>query len=997
VNNNQVNINAYDSLDDSYTEKFKKLTPKVIREVLLIASLYDAFLLEEEGRLIDLMIQSYSQKGYGFIPVISRVNSFEEAKLKLEEHPFQLVIAVLRKNDQHQKHLLQDIKSNHPDLPLIGLAFHSEDLLPFTGNDKTLMVDQVFLWQGEGKILLGIIQYVEDKINALHDIQLLNVPCLLLVEDSVPFYSSYFHVIDEALWSQMSASFRDDLPYMSRILRLKARPKILLANTFEEGLEYYKQYKHHLIGIITDLCYDRAGKKDPTAGIDFAQMLHLSFPDLPIIIQSSENNAHTLIKNIGAGYLDKNSKTLIRDFKTVLNKYFGFGELVFKSLDGSEIARTSTIEGLLSIVDTLPPDALRKQYDGNYLKRWFWVRAEFELADLLYCDDLLEEKNPIRFRQKTKDLIQLYLRKSKMGSLVPFSRKSSYNYWHISKLGEGSIGGKARGLVFMDKVLQNFHYEEKYPQLQVSIPRSLILGTDIFDEFIQKNNLAPACLKEDSDMRIAHAFLNAELPPTVIGDLRDFIMNTRKPLAVRSSSLLEDALYQPFAGVYATKMVPNNHLEASQRFQNLTDAIKLVYASTFFRQAKNYIESTQHRIEEEKMAIILQEVVGRNWNNHYYPLISGVARSYNFYPTGYSKPEDGVAHLAFGLGKTIVDGGTSIRYTPKYPKNILQFNSVHDMLHNSQKQFYSINMKPIFSKATAEEDEFMLQLSLGDAELDGTLTHIASTYSYQEDRVYENTHIKGPRIINFAPILKYDIFPLSPLLDDLLQLCEASMGTPVEIEFAIDFDSPKLQEIFFGFLQVRPMVSAASFQEIQLDSFDQKDALCVSAQVLGNGIRNDLQHIVFVQPDKFDPSKTREIAQEIEKINLWMKENHFPYLLVGPGRWGSSDPWLGIPVQWGQISEARAIVEANLENMLVDPSQGSHFFQNITSLGIGYFTVPFNSTSSFFDWDWLNQQTSLQEFNFIRCISLASPILIQMDGKRGRGVILKKTGEEKRL
>jgi len=635
VNNKQVNINAYDSLDDSYTEKFKKLTPKVIREVLLIASLYDAFLLEEEGRLIDLMIQSYSQKGYGFIPVISRVNSFEEARLKLEEHPFQLVIAVLRKNDQHQKHLLQDIKSNYPDLPLIGLAFHSEDLLPFTGNDKTLMVDQVFLWQGEGKILLGIIQYVEDKINALHDIQLLNVPCLLLVEDSVPFYSSYFHVIDEALWTQMSASFRDDLPYMSRILRLKARPKILLANTYEEGVEYYKQYKHHLIGIITDLCYDRSGKKDPTAGVDFAQMLHLSFPDLPIIIQSSENNVHPLIKNIGAGYLDKNSKTLIRDFKTVLNKYFGFGELVFKNSDGSEIARTSTIEGLLSIVDTLPPDILRKQYDGNYLKRWFWVRAEFELADLLYCDDLLEEKNPIRFRQKTKDLIQLYLRKSKMGSLVPFSRKSSYNYWHISKLGEGSIGGKARGLVFMDKVLQNFRLEEKYPQIHVSIPRSLILGTDIFDEFIQKNNLAPACLKEDSDMRIAHAFLNAELPPTVIGDLRDFIMNTRKPLAVRSSSLLEDALYQPFAGVYATKMVPNNHLEASQRFQNLTDAIKLVYASTFFRQAKNYIESTQHRIEEEKMGIILQEVVGRSWNNHYYPLISGVARSYNFYPTGY--------------------------------------------------------------------------------------------------------------------------------------------------------------------------------------------------------------------------------------------------------------------------------------------------------------------------------------------------------------------------
>jgi len=939
------------------------------------------------------MIQSYSLKGYGFIPIITRVSNIEAAAEKLQERSYQLIIAVLRKNDQHQKGLIKQIRLDHPELPFIGLAFHSEDLLPFTGKEDKGLVDQVFLWQGEGKILLGIIQYVEDKLNALHDIQLLNVPCLLLIEDSVPFYSSYFHVIDDALWSQMAASFREDLPYMTRILRLKARPKILLANTFEEGIEYYKHYKHHLIGIITDLCYDRAGKQDPSAGIDFAQLLRISFPDLPIIIQSSQNDIHSFVKSIGAGFLDKNSKTLIRDLKTVLNKYFGFGELVFKSLEGNEIARTNTIEGLLSIVDTLPPEILRRQFDGYALKRWFWVRAEFELADLLYCDDLIEEKSPIRFRQKTKDIIQHYLHKSKIGSLVPFSRKSSFNYWHISKLGGGSIGGKARGLVFMDKILQNFHQEEKYSQIQVKIPRSLILGTDIFDEFIHKNTLAPSCLKEESDMRIAHAFLNAELPATVIGDLRDFIMNTRKPLAVRSSSLLEDALYQPFAGVYATKMLPNNHLEASQRFQNLTDAIKLVYASTFFQQAKNYIESTQHRIEEEKMAVILQEVVGRSWNNHYYPLISGVARSYNFYPTGYSKPEDGVVHLAFGLGKTIVDGGTSLRYTPKYPKNILQFNSVHDMLQNSQKQFFAINMKPIFSKATAEEDEFLLHLGLGDAELDGTLSHIASTYSYQEDRVYENTHIKGPRIINFAPILKYEVFPLSQLLDDLLHLCEDSMGTPVEIEFALDFDSPKLNEISFGFLQVRPMVSAASFQEVKLDSFDQKDALCISNQVLGNGIRNDLQHVVFVHPETFDPAKTRDIALEIEKINLWMKENHHPYLLVGPGRWGSSDPWLGIPVQWGQISESRAIIEANLENMLVDPSQGSHFFQNITSLGIGYFTVPYKSSSCFFDWEWLKHQKILQQLNFISCVSLTNSLLIQMDGKKGQGIILKKAME----
>ena len=985
----EKNLSPYRSLDDTYTEKFKKLTPRVLREVLLIASLYDAFLLEEEGRLVDLLFQSYSQKGYGFIPVITRVNSFEEAGEKLKEQPCQLIIAVLRQKDQENINLIRQLREEHPDLPVVGLAFHCEDLIPFSTNENKDVVDQVFLWQGEGKILLGIIQYVEDKINALHDIQLLNVPCLLLVEDSVSFYSSYFHIIDEALWTQMSASFRDDLPYMSRILRLKARPKILLANTFEEGLACYKQYKHHLIGIISDVCYPRDGKLDYTAGIDFAQMLRLSFPDLPIIIQSSQSDVADFTKSIKAGFLDKNSKTLIRDFKTVLNKYFGFGELVFKANEENEIARTNTIEGLLSIVDTLPPEILRRQYEGFSIKRWLWVRAEFELADLLYSDQVSSEKQLYRFRQKVKETIQNYLSDSRLGTMVPFSRKSSFHFWHISKLGEGSIGGKARGLVFMDKVLQRFVSKEVYHKIKIAIPRSLILGTDIFDEFIQKNQLMPFCLHETSDMRIAHAFLNAELPPTVIGDLRDFAINTKKPLAIRSSSLLEDALYQPFAGIYATKMVPNNHLEIANRFQQIVDGIKLVYASTFFRQAKNYIESTQHRIEEEKMAVIIQEVVGRNWNNRYYPIISGVARSYNYYPTGHSKPEDGVAHLAFGLGKTIVDGGISLRFTPKYPQVISQFNNLEDMLKNSQKKFYAINMKPVFSKATADEDEFLLQFQIKDAELDGTLQYVASTYSYQEERLFEHLNVSGARIISFASILKYEQFPLAPLLEDLLHICEESMGTPVEIEFALDFDAFNLKEIEFGFLQVRPMVSAASFQSVELASFERSEALCFSDQVLGNGSRNDLRHIVFVRPDIFDPAKTREIAREVEEFNQFMKSNNFNYLLIGPGRWGSSDPWLGVPVQWGQISEARVIVEANLENMLVDPSQGSHFFQNITSLGIGYFTVPYDSKKSFIDWEWLQKQKLLKAFERVVCVELEEPLSVQMDGKNSTGMILK--------
>ncbi len=991
----RISHHTYHSLDDSYTEKFKKLTPCVIREVLLIASLYDAFLLEEDGRLVDLLFQSYSQKGYGFIPTITRVSSFEDAVEKLQNHSYQLIIAVLRKKDQQKKNLLIEIREDFPNLPIVGLAFHQEDLFPFSGPENKKLIDQVFLWQGEGKILLGIIQFVEDKINALHDIQLLKVPCILLIEDSVSFYSSYFHVIDEALWNQMSASFREDLPYMTQLLRLKARPKILLANTFEEGLECYKLYRHHLVGIITDVCYERKGKLDEHAGIDFSQMLRISFPDLPIIIQSSQSEVSSFAKSIGAGFLDKNSKTLIRDFKTVLNKYFGFGELIFKTTEGNEIARTNTIQGLLSIVDTLPTEILQQQYDGNSLQRWLWVRAEFELADRLYSDEVSSEKQAYRFRQKVKETIQNYLHDSRLGMLVPFSRRGSFDYLHISKLGEGSIGGKARGLLFMDKILQRYLPSKKYDQITVAIPKTLIIGTDIFDEFLFKNNLLSYSLQEDSDVRIAHAFLKAELPATVIGDLRDFVIHTKKPLAIRSSSLLEDALYQPFAGIYATKMLPNNQQDISSRFQHLTDAIKLVFASTFFRQAKNYIESTHHRIEEEKMAVIIQEVVGRNWSSHYYPIISGVARSYNYYPTGYSKPEDGVAHLAFGLGKTIVDGGISLRYTPRYPRIIPQFNNVDEMLHQSQKQLFAINMKPVFAKATADEDEFLMKLSLQDAELDGSLASVASTYSYQEERVYENIHVKGPRMITFAPILTYELFPLSHLLDDLLKLCETSMGSPVEIEFAIDYNPEELDPINFGFLQVRPMVSSASFQDTDLTSYEPSEALCYSDQVLGNGQRNDIQHILLVRPEDFDASKTREIALEIEKINQHLKSLSLAYLLIGPGRWGSSDPWLGIPVQWGQISEAKLIIEANIEKMTVDPSQGSHFFHNITSLGIGYFTVPHQSENCFIDWKWMQDQEVILTSKYVSCIKLKQALSVQMDGKKGKGIILKQISERR--
>lgn len=976
------------ALDDYYSSKLQHLMSYRVRRVLLVASLYDSFILEEEGRLADLLGQVYKQRDLGYVPVITRTAGGQAALKALNDESFDLVVTIQRLGDMDPFTFGRAVKEKHPGLPVVVLAYNTPELQRLVEADDGCSVDKIFAWQGDGKIMAGIIQYIEDVKNSDHDTGLVGVPNLLVLEDSVPFYSSYIYLIYEELWNQTSRLLNENLSFTQKVLRQNGRPQVHLAGSYEQAVAIYQKFKNSMLGIFSDIRCPRNGKPDDRAGIDFVKLVRVQQPFLPIMFQSSEENTRQIAQELGAAHLLKNSPTLISDFHQILTDHFNFGDLVFRDENRNEISRVTNIEAFLSVVDSLPPDILSSYYRHDDLKRWLLVRTEFQLARKIYQPEIAGQADPVLLRRAIKDAFLEHYHGMHRGSVFYYSRQFKVNQWHFYRMGGGSMGGKARGLAFIDKVLTANLKDDDFPEVKISIPRTLVLGTDLFDEFVRKNDLFNMALHEKSDIRIANAFIHAELPATIVGDLLDFIRQLKTPLAVRSSSLLEDALYQPFAGIYVTKMIPNNEQNLDARFLSLANAIKLVWASTFFQQAKAYIESTNHRVEEEKMAVVIQEVVGQKRNGTFYPDFSGVARSYNYYPVGNATPEDGVVNLALGLGKTVVDGGASLRFTPAYPRILPQFNTPKEMLNNSQREFYAINMKPLSTTAFAEEDQYLLKPDLKQAELDGTLRNLASTYSPQDDRFYDGINQPGPRSITFANILKNEVFPLAGILERLLKLSQEAMGCPIEMEFAVNLDSRNVLPAEFGFLQVRPLVVGDELVKVDLKENNFKNALCYSRQALGNGVNKQLADVVYVKPDTFNAANSQQITYEIEKFNARLKEEDRNYILIGPGRWGSSDPWLGIPVKWNQISRAKTMVEVSLPNMNVDPSQGSHFFQNMTSLRIGYFTVPLNPEHGGMDWPRLEQGPVIGESENVRHLRFAKPLTVMIDGRTGHGVIL---------
>lgn len=963
--------------------------PFRVRKFLLVASLYDCFVLEEDGRLHELLLETYQQWNLGYVPRVVRVSGGENALKLLRTETFDLVVAVMRQGDMDPFTFGRRVKAIDPGLPVIGLAYNTPELKRLLGMDDGSAVERIFVWQGDGHILLGIIQFIEDRKNAANDTQVVGVQNILLIEDDIAFYSSYLPLIFSALRKLNETLLTEDLTFSQRLLRQNARPRVHLATTYEEAEVVFERFKKSLLGIITDASFPQNKVVNPSAGIRFLRAVLAEKPHLPVLLQSSDTGAELMSRDLGVPFISKNSPTLLRDLNGFLSTSFGFGDLVLTDERTAVVTRIANVNQLFTAIADFPDDVLAATLARGDLDRWLRARTEFALANAVH-EFYAQVPQPVAALGRTlRKVIADCRTASHRGSIVPYSRHFHEDYAQFSVIGGGSVGGKARGLAFMDRILATYLDPGRFPGVSVAIPRTLVLGTDVFDDVIRENDLLPAAVADHSDKHVANLFIKASLPGRIVGDLRDFIENVRVPLAVRSSSLLEDSLYQPFAGIYATKMLPNDQTGDDIRFLNLVNAIKFVLASTFFRQAKSYISSTPHRIEDEKMAVVIQPVVGTLHRDSFYPDFSGVARSYNYYPVGQANPEDGVVNIALGLGKTVVDGGVSLRFTPAFAGILPQFTSIKDTFKFSQREFYAIAMRHVASIAFLEEDQYLVKLGLDRAEADGVLQFLASTYSREDDAVYDGIGLSGPRIITFAHILKNDTIPLARVLIDLLKLSSAAMNCAVEMEFAGTLDAAHALPARFSILQVRPMVVHDERVKVELDDRQHDVALCFSDRVLGNGVSATIRDIVFVKPAVFDAARSPQIAVEVDTLNARLGEAGAPYVLIGPGRWGSTDPWLGIPVRWAQISGVRVVVEVTLPTMDVDPSQGSHFFQNMTSLGIGYFTVPSDRAHGFVDWAWLDAQVAAHETRFVKHVCLPQPMTVMIDGRKSQGMILK--------
>ena len=849
-------------------------------------------------------------------------------------------------------------------------------------------IDYVFSWLGNAELLLAIIKLIEDKMNAPDDTASVGVQIILLVEDSVRFYSSALPHLYKFVLEQSQMFAKEALNDHQRTLRMRGRPKIKLARTYEEAVRIFNQYRDNMLGIISDMSFMHDGVKDPYAGYKFGQYVRKTGLIIPFVLESSEASNKVYAKELGASFIDKNSKSYPQDLRKKIMQRFGFGDFVILNPQTKEeIMRIKDLKDLQKKVFQIPDDSLVYHLSRNHFSRFFYSRAMFPPAEVLKRVDVSDYKDMDEARKLIFDLIVQYRRMKNSGVVAVYQKERFDEYSNFARIGDGSLGGKGRGLAFIGAMVK------RYPKLEhdhfaVTIPKTVVICTDIFDEFMETNELYPVALSDVDDETILKYFLRASLPARLIEDLMAFFDVVKSPIAVRSSSLLEDSHYQPFAGIYSTYMVPKLE-DKYDMLRTLSDAIKAVYASVFYRDSKAYMTATSNLIDQEKMAIVLQEVVGNRYNDRFYPTISGVARSLNFYPIGNEKAEDGIANIALGLGKYIVDGGQTLRFSPRHPHNILQMSTMDFALRETQTRFYALDLKNLADQFSVDDSFNLLRLNLKDADADGSLKFIVSTYDPYDQVIRDGYYPGGRKILSFVNVLQHEVFPLADTLDQILHVGQDEMGRPIEIEFAVNIDPQNLGFATFYLLQVRPIVDNKEVMEEDLTLVEQEDTILTSTSVLGHGIVTDVQDIIYVKTGAFCSSNNQSIAYDIEKMNRQFTGEEKNYVLVGPGRWGSSDSWLGIPVKWPHISNARVIVECGLENYRVDPSQGTHFFQNLTSFGVGYFTInPFKG-DGWFDEGYLNSLPAVEETEYLRHVRFDKPVVIKMDGKKSLGVVLK--------
>lgn len=980
--------NKHQLIARSYRDtSFQELMKRRIHKVLLLCSRYDAFYLEDDGRIEEKIFNEYTSLNLSQPPEFIIHTNPETCHRKVRNENIDLVIIMYDMGDVDPFQLASTIKDEHPNLPIVVLTPFSREVNLFLHQSHKGVIDYIFSWLGNADLLLAIIKLIEDKMNAEHDILKVGVQGILLVEDSIRFYSSYLPNLYKIIFQQSKEFMKEGLNIHQQMMMMRGRPKILLATTYEEAIEIFEKYKSNLLGVITDITYEIDGVKDKDAGLKLCQTIKKDDPFMPVVMQSSESDNRERAEAIGAGFIDKNSTTLLQELREYVKKYFAFGDFIFMDpITNLEVGRAANLKELQKHVLTIPDETLAFHIAGNNFSKWLYARAIFSLGRM-FKTILPEDFNNIsEVRQFIYDSFTYYRMHKSKGIIASFNKDYFDNYFNFARIGDASIGGKGRGLAFIDSMIKRNKIVDKWENITVSIPRTVVLSIDLFDEFMDQNQLLEFAINEKDDQRILQAFVKAPMSNQAREDLRAFVEVIKKPIAIRSSSMLEDSHYQPFAGVYSTYMIAFSDNKESM-LAELEIAIKSVYASVYFNNSKQYIQATSNVIDEEKMAVVLQELCGSQYGNRFYPTLSGVARSINFYPIAPEKPNEGIINLAFGLGKYIVEGRQTLRFSPSYPEKVLQLSSPEMALKETQKTFFSLNTDSSAFYADTNDSMNLLDNPIEDALDDGTLKWLTSTYDHESQSLMEGTMSKGKKLLTFSGILKYNKLPLAEIIKEILEISQREMNKPVEIEFAVNISQDSNEPSVLNLLQIRPTVNNSEEISEDLSLIPKEELLISSNMALGNGVINNLYDVIFVNHDNFDSAKNDHIATLIDELNQSMVAQKRNYILIGPGRWGSSDSWLGIPVKWSQISAARLIIETALDNYMIDPSQGTHFFQNLTSFKVGYFTINEPHKQGFIDWKGLSKMEVIFKNQYITHVKSTKPLTVLLDAKLGIGIV----------
>lgn len=990
---NKIDLDKYYFNDIS----FNLLMQRRIHKVLLICSSYDAFMLEEDGRIDEQIFNEYVSLNLRYPPVFIHANSSKKAYEILQNEKIDLIIEMLSTGEIDAFALAHQFKEKHPEIPIVVLTHFSREVSLKLEKEDLSAIDYVFSWLGNTDLLVAIIKLIEDKMNVEYDVNKVGVQTIILVEDSIRFVSLYLPNLYKVVLYQTQEFIVEALNEHQKMLRRRGRPKILLATNYKDALELFEKYNKNLLGIITDISYKKSinDKTEKTKiGIDLARYIKSIDKNIPILMQSSDISNARIAEELNCGFIHKYSKNLNNELKDYVVGNFGFGDFIFVDpISGDKKFVADNLKSMQNLIMTIPDHILEHHTRQDDFSKWLNARALFPIAEMFKSLTLDDFENLNEARKYIYKAISSFRASKARGIIAEFDKEKFDEYLMFSRIGEGSIGGKARGLAFINSLIKKQQLFNKYKNIVITIPRTVVLSTDIFDEFMEQNHLYEFAQEEHSDEEILERFVKAKLPGKIMADIFTFISVVELAIAIRSSSKLEDSYYQPFAGVYTTYMLPIDKEHPENSMAQLSEAIKCVYASVYFNASKAYINATSNLLDEEKMGIILQEVCGSNHDGLLYPTISGVGRSVNFYPLSPELPDDGVVNIAYGLGKYVVDGEKSIRFSPRFPKKILQLSNPEQSLGTTQNRFYGLDMSLTGFCPSTDETINIKKMRLSTGEKDPNFSYVASTYNFQDQTIRDGIFTEGKRIVTFSNILKNNSFPLAKVLDDLLTTGRREMNNHIEIEFAFNLPTKPGKPAIFNFLQIRPVVEKDKSLSIKISDKDKKNCIVYSKSALGNGTINNIKNLVYIKPETFDASKNEILAKELEELNSKIKKKNKNYILIGPGRWGSKDPWLGIPVIWSQISEARVIIESGLENYRIDPSQGTHFFQNLTSFRVGYFTINPFLNDGIYDIEYLNVQHVCFENKHIKHIEFPNSLEVKIDGKTNQGIILKPSSE----